>query len=159
MKLSFFIRKMTLSAIGIIVCTSCARQITSDVYVSHQVGEVSTTYAGFIRSMRGVVVQQGEQLEENGLGIAGGGVAGGVLGNSIGRGNLLPTALGAVAGAVAGSLIEKKLKQQSALEYIVELENGGLVTVIQGEDQVFSIGQPVYVIVSQSGRSRIISNN
>jgi outer membrane lipoprotein SlyB len=71
------------------------------------------------------------QLEDNGLGIAGGGVAGGVIGNAVGRGNFVPTAFGAVAGAVAGSFVEKKLKQQMALEYVVELYNGNLMTIVQ----------------------------
>lgn len=148
--------KIILLAISAMLCASCARQISSDVYASRQIGEVSTTYIGVIKNVREVCVEQGEQLEDNGLGIAGGGVAGGVLGNTLGRGNLFPTAAGALAGAVAGSFIEKKLKQQSALEYIILLDNGSLMTVVQGTDQVFNIGQPVYVMVSQSGRSRLI---
>lgn len=135
--------------------TSCAREISSDVYTARQAGEISTTYMGSIKNVREVQVAQGEQLEENSLGMAGGGITGGVLGNSIGRGNLLPTAAGALAGAVAGSFIEKKLKQQTALEYVVELNDGSLITVVQGRNQEFIINQPVYVIVSQSGRSRI----
>lgn len=148
-------KQIILLAIGAILLTSCARQISSDVYASRQVGEVSTTYAGTIKSVRQVMVQNGEQLEDNGLGIAGGGIAGGVIGSAVGRGNFAPTAAGAIAGAVAGSFLEKKLKEQNALEYIVELDNGGLMTVVQGQDQVFNIGQPVYVLVSPMGRSRI----
>lgn len=148
-------KQIVLLAIGALLCTSCARQISSDVYASRQVGEVSTTYAGTIKSVRQVMVQNGEQLEDNGLGIAGGGIAGGVIGNAVGRGNFAPTAAGAIVGAVAGSFLEKKLKEQNALEYIVQLDNGALMTVVQGEDQVFNIGQPVYVLVSPWGRSRI----
>lgn len=144
-----------LLTISTMVITSCARQISSDVYASRQVGEVSTTYAGFVKSVREVTVEQGDQLENNQLGIAGGGIAGGVIGSAVGRGNFAPTAAGAIVGAVAGSLVEKKLKQQPALEYVVELEQGGLLTVVQGLDQTFAIGQPVYVLVSPSGRSRI----
>ncbi len=155
MKLNLIISKIALLVMGIALFTSCARQISSDVYTSRQVGEVSTTLAGYIKNVREVCMEQSEQLEDNGLGLAGGGVAGGVIGHAIGRGNLLPTAAGAIAGAVTGSLVEKKLKQQIALEYIVELENGALITVVQGRDHIFNIGQPVYVIVSQSGRSRI----
>lgn len=144
-----------LLAVGALLFSSCARQISSDVYASRQIGEVSVTYPGVIRNIREVCVQHGDQLEDNGLGIAGGGVAGGMLGSAIGRGNLAPTVAGAIAGAVAGSLIEKKVKEQYAFEYIVQLENGGLMTVVQGQDGLFGIGQPVYVIVSQTGRSRI----
>jgi len=136
--------------------TSCAREISSDVYVANRVGEVSTTYTGIIRNVRQVCVDASESLGDNQTGIIGGAATGGLIGNAFG-GNLLPTAVGAVAGAVGGSMIEKKLKQQSALEYIVEIENGGLMTIVQGCDNFISIGQPVYVIVSQSGRSRIIS--
>jgi outer membrane lipoprotein SlyB len=148
-------QKVVLLVLSAMCLVSCARQISSDVYASGQVGEVSTTYPGVIQSVREVTVQQGDQLEDNGLGIVGGGVAGGVIGSAVGKGNFAPTAIGAVAGAVSGAFIEKKLKTQSALEYVVQLDNGGLLTVVQGKDQVFGIGQPVYVIVSQSGRSRI----
>ena len=108
MKLNLIIRNITALSISIMVLTSCARQISSDVYASGQVGEVSTTLAGCVKNVREVCMEQGEQLEDNGLGIAGGGVAGGVIGSAVGRGNLLPTAAGAIAGAVAGSFIGKR---------------------------------------------------
>lgn len=151
------ITKLFLLTSTMMLCASCARQISSDVYASGQVGEVSTTYAGVIKNVREVCVEQGDKLEDNGLGIASGGVAGGVVGSALGKGNLFPTAAGAIAGAVTGSFIEKKLKQQSAFEYIVELNNGNLMTIVQGQDEIFSLGQPVYVIVSPFGRSRIIA--
>lgn len=145
-----------LMMLGLIFFTSCAREVSTDVYDTRMVGEVSTTYSGTIRSVREVLLSHGEQLEDNGLGIAGGGVAGGAIGSAIGRGNFAPTAIGAVAGAITGALVEKKLKQQMGLEFIVALDNGGLITVTQGTDQMFTIGQPVFVIISQFGRSRII---
>lgn len=148
-------KKIVLLGIGAIALTSCAREISSDVYASRQVGEVSTTFAGVIKNVRQVTVEHGENLEDNSLGIAGGGIAGGVIGHAVGRGNLAPTAAGAIVGAVAGSFAEKKLKQQTALEYVVQLDNGSLMTVVQGQDQVFSVGQPVYVMTSYGGRSRI----
>lgn len=113
------------------------------------------TYAGVIKNVRPVTVEHGENLEDNGLGIAGGGIAGGVIGNAVGRGNFAPAAAGAVVGAVAGSFLEKKLKEQTGLEYVIELDNGGMMTVVQGQDQVFGVGQPVYVLMSPGGRSRI----
>lgn len=149
-------KNVILLAVSALLLTSCARQIDSNVYTSRQAGTVSTTYAGIIRNIREVSVQEGSQLEDNGLGIVGGGVAGGVVGSAVGRGRFVPTAVGAIAGAVTGSLVEKKMKQQMGYEYIVELYNGGLITIVQGCDQCFGIGQPVYVIMSPGGRSRII---
>ncbi len=119
-------------------------------YSPRYVGEASMTYTGVIRSIREVVVQK----PSSNLGTVGGGVAGGVIGSAIGRGKLLPTALGAVTGAVTGSLIEKRSNQRVALEYIIELSNGGLMTIVQTPGP-YNIGQPVYVIVSPSGHSRL----
>ena len=147
---------LILAAFSITCLTSCASNISSDNYVSRNVGEASTTYAGTIRSVREVCVDESNRLSGNQSGAVGGGAAGGLVGNALG-GGLLPTAAGAVVGAVGGSFIEKKLKQQSALEYVVQLEDGGLMTVVQGLDNPFCVGQPVYVIVSQFGRSRVVS--
>lgn len=149
-------KNVILLAVSALLLTSCVRQIDSNVYTSRQVGEVSTTYAGIIRNIRVVCVQEGSQLEDNGLGLVGGGVAGGVVGSAVGRGHFVPTAVGAVAGALTGSLIEKRAKQQMGYEYVVELCNGGLITVVQGRDQCFGIGQPVFVLMSPYGRSRIV---
>lgn len=156
MKLNNFFKKIPAWAIGLLLFTSCARHISSDVYAAGQVGEVSTTYPGVIRNARVVLLQNGDQLEDNGLGIIGGGVAGGFIGSAAGRGHFLPTAAGALTGAVVGSLVESKMKEQHGLEYTVELYNGGLVTVVQGTDNPLYVGQPVYVLISPYGRSRIV---
>lgn len=117
---------------------------------SMYVGEASMTYTGVIRSIREVVVEK----HSSHLGTVGGGLAGGVIGSAIGRGNFLPTALGAVTGAVTGSMIEKRSNQRVALEYIIELSNGALMTIVQSPGP-YNIGQPVYVIVSPSGHSHL----
>ncbi len=145
-------KKFILLTCSCLLLASCARQIDSDVYASRQVGQVSATYPGVIRQIRQVCVEN----EDNGVGLVGGGVAGGLIGNAAGHGHFFPTAVGAVAGAVTGSLFEKKLTEQRGFEYIVELYNGGFVTVVQGTDQCFGIGQPVFVQMSSCGRSRII---
>lgn len=149
-------KNMILLAVSALLLASCVRHIDSNVYASRQVGEVSTTYAGIIRNIREVCIQEHDRLEDNGLGIVGGGVAGGVIGSSLGRGHLAPTAIGAVTGAIAGSLIENSARKQMGFEYTVELYNGGLITVVQGCDYYFGIGQPVLVMISPFGRSRIV---
>ena len=143
--------------IGISVFGGCARQISSNVYSAASIGEVSTTYPGVIISCRQVIVEDKEYLEQNGLGIIGGGLAGGYAGSKFGKGegNMLATVGGAVAGAAAGAYAEKMLKTQNALEYIVALENGETRTVTQGVDPAFSTGQKVWLIISGKGRSRL----
>jgi len=66
---------------------------------------------------------------------------------------------GIVAGAIIGSLVEKQLKTQEAFEYVVKLTNGQLMTVVQGLDTQFQVGQNVLVMVGHDGRSRVVADN
>ena len=143
----------------IALLSSCAREISSDVYSANHVGEASTTYSGVIIHSRQVSVQDSERLQDNGLGIVGGGVAGAVAGNQFGKGagNTAATIGGALLGATAGAFAEKALKTQSGIEYIVQLDNGQSMTVVQGPNPSFSVGQNVFVVVGNKGRSRIVS--
>lgn len=141
-----------------VLLSACARQISPGVYKASHVGETSTTYMGTIVSMRQVVVEDKEYLEQNGLGTVGGGALGGFLGSAFGkgRGRTLATVGGAVAGATAGAVAEKELKTQMALEYVVRLDSGTLKTIVQGPDPVMQPGQRVYLMQSYQGRSRIV---
>ena len=146
-----------LSVVSILISGGCARQISSNVYSGASVGETSSTYPGVIISARQVAVEDKEYLEQNGLGIIGGGVGGAYLGSKIGKGegNTLATVGGALAGAAAGAFAEKALKSQNAMEYVIALENGESKTVVQGLDPAMSVGQKVWLMVSYQGRSRI----
>lgn len=143
----------------VVMLSSCAREISSDIYSANHVGEASTTHPGTIIHVRQVTVQENERLQDNGLGIIGGGLAGGYAGSHIGKGegNMLATVGGALAGATAGAFAEKALKTQQGIEYVVQLDNGQSMTVVQGPQPAFSVGQSVYVIIGQEGRSRVIS--
>jgi len=149
---------VSLAVLSLVVFSGCARQISSNVYSGAQIGEVSTTYPGVVISVRQVTVEDQEYLGQNPLGIVGGGAAGAYAGSKIGKGegNTLSTVGGAVAGAVAGAMAEKALKKQNAMEYIVALENGETKTLVQGMDPSYGVGQKVWVIVGQQGRSRVI---
>lgn len=144
-------KNILLITIASVLFTSCAAQISSNAYSARQVGEASMTYSGCIINIRPVCVQQ-----QTGVGTVAGGVAGGALGSALGRGCFAPVALGAIAGAVVGSAVEQDASRQTGLEYVIQLDNGQLMTVVQGCDQYFQCGDPVYVIMSGSGRSRII---
>ena len=156
---AFMIKKILTLTACTICLASCSRELSPDHYTARQAGQTSITRPGIIKQVTSVKITGSDSLEENGLGIVGGGVAGGVIGSAAGRGNLLPTALGAVAGAVTGSLIEKKLKEQNGWEYIVEFEDGTFISLVQGENTPMNEGQPVYVISNQWGRSRIVPRN
>ena len=140
--------------VSLFLLPSCVRQLSSDVYPTYQAGEAAYTLGGDIISARRVVVQNGD--EGNGAGVVAGGVVGGLAGNAIGRGGFWPTAAGVVAGAFTGAAIENSASRQWAMEYVVSLDNGNLVTVIQGDCPAYGIGQHVFVIFSRTGQSRLI---
>ncbi len=144
---------------AVTLSSGCARQIGSDVYSGSSIGETSSTYPGVIINARPVLVQDKEYLEENGLGMVGGGVAGAVVGSQFGKGsgNTLATVAGAILGATGGAFAEKSLKEQNAVEYIVALDNGETKTVVQGPNPALTSGQKVWLLVSYQGRSRVIA--
>ncbi len=148
-----------LSLVGMLLAGGCARQISSGTYSAASVGETSSSYPGVIISVRNVTVEDQEYLQDNTLGIVGGGVGGALVGSQIGkgRGNTVATIGGALAGATAGAFAEKALKKQDGIEYIVALENGESKSVVQGPDPALATGQKVWLIVSHQGRSRVVA--
>jgi len=59
---------------------------------------------------------------------------------------------GAIAGGLAGAAIENSATQQTGLEYVVQTENGNLMTLVQGSDPPFTIGQKVLVLYGSPSR-------
>lgn len=144
--------------ITLLLVTGCARRISQNYYSSASVGEAAHTYKGTIISARRVEVGEAERLQDNTTGLAVGGIAGGVAGSQIGSGSgsVLAAAGGAILGGLAGSYAQDELSRQAAVEYSVQLTNGQIMTVVQGDDEVYQAGQAVLVIVSKKGRSRIV---
>jgi outer membrane lipoprotein SlyB len=156
-KQSIFIISIPLTAA---LLTGCARNISSDVYSESHVGETSRTYRGTVINVRQVQVSP-ESLGENIVGAGAGAIGGGLAGSHIGggKGNIAATAAGAIAGGLAGAYAEKMIKTQDALEYSIELTNGEIRTIVQGPSPSFAVGQPVLLIASSKGRSRIVSDH
>jgi outer membrane lipoprotein SlyB len=141
----------------ILSLTGCTRQIGSHVYSDSHVGEASSSYQGTVLSVRKVLVGS-EHLQDNVAGGVVGAVGGGLLGSAFGQGHgrTAMTAVGAVGGAVAGAAAERALKEQEALEYVVKLNTGKILTVVQGLEDPLPVGSRAIVIVSRGGRSRVI---
>ncbi|MDR0632440.1 MAG: glycine zipper 2TM domain-containing protein [Holosporaceae bacterium] len=144
---------------GLLIISGCARNISSSTYDARTLGSASSTYSCTIVNVRRVMVEEGERLEDNKTGGIIGAITGGVLGNAVGggRGRAITTATGALAGAAAGAYAEKHLKSQEAFEYVVELQSGGMRTVVQGTDVALAPGQAALLIVDPRGRSRLVA--
>ena len=145
-------------ALSFVFMQGCARRISANTYHAGHVGEASETYRGVVVSKRVVTVQEAERMQDNTTGMIGGGLAGGVLGSMIGKGHgsTLGALAGAAAGATGGAFLQDHLGTQDGIEYVVRLENGRMMTVVQGPDVSVGVGQKVLIMVSHTGRSRVV---
>lgn len=121
----------------------CAQDINSDSYQMSSVGSADAVGQGVIIDVRTVKIQ-GRTSD----GTLIGGVAGGVAASTIGRGggSILASVGGALAGAFIGGITQKELSEQKALQYIVRLTDGNMITVIQGMNNRLAVGQRVFVL-------------
>ena len=144
---------LSLSAAG------CARQIGSDTVRGSDVGQVQQAFFGNVERVRGVTVEEADRLQGNTTGGLIGGVAGGALGAVFGGGwgRVLAAGAGALVGATAGALAERELSRQDALEYTVRLDDGRMITIVQGPEDPIPQGSRVIVQMGGSGRARVIA--
>ena len=122
---------------------SCAQDINNDSYQLSSVGDANRVGQGVIVDVREVQIQGDSQA-----GALTGGLAGGVMASTIGRGSgsVLASVGGALLGSLIGGITQKELSEQKALQYIVRLTDGNLITVIQGMKNRFAVGQRVFVL-------------
>lgn len=146
------------ATIGLCVLGGCARNISSSSYSARKLSSSSRTYECTIVSVRKVRVEEGDYLEDNKTGATMGLVGGAALGSMIGGGNarIATGALGGLAGAVGGAMIEREMKSQDGLEYVVRLRSGQLRTVVQGLDNPLYRGQRALLIEEEGGRARVV---
>lgn len=133
-----------------LLLSACARDISPQTYSVGSVGQVNRTISATIISVRAVDVKG-----TSGIGGAAGAGAGAALGSTIGSSgsdSVAGAIVGAVVGGVAGSVAEGRLSEQKAMEYVVETENGNLMTIVQGLTPVFSVGQKVLVLYGTVSR-------
>jgi outer membrane lipoprotein SlyB len=102
--------------------TSCARNMDSNVYSSSS--PAGKVLEGKVISARPIVIKDNDKLQDNGMGMLGGGVAGAVAGSAAGKGTGKGLAVvgGGLIGAVAGALIQDKLSTSDGMEYIVRID-------------------------------------
>lgn len=144
------------NAATLVICSlmlsGCAGEFSGDRYTSANAGEVQRSDHGTIISLRRIELKPEGMGAGTALGAVGGGLVGSMFGK--GKGKLLGAAAGAVAGGVAGNAIENR--SQDGVEYTIRLDTGSVVTLAQGPSPVMSVGQKVYVVNSNRGKSRVV---
>jgi outer membrane lipoprotein SlyB len=150
-----------LAAIAAISMTlgGCAREVGGDVYDTRDLSAAVRTERGVVESVRPVRLQDGERLQEPGLGALIGGAAGGAVGREIGAGwgQIVAIGAGIVLGAAAGALAQGELSKQDGLEYVVKTTDGRLFTIVQGVEDPIATGSPVFIQFGDSRtRARVV---
>lgn len=127
-----------------------------NTYSYSEVGKSSLVNFGTVISVREVAVQG----QNTGAGAMVGGAGGGIAGSQIGHGGGSAAAAlgGVVVGAVIGAVAEQALANRKATEYIVTLETGATLTVVQDHnegEQAINPGDRVIVQMS-GGTQRVL---
>ena len=108
--------------VATLTLTGCAREMASDVYTS---GSTSgKVLEGTVVSARPITIKESDKLENNTMGMLGGGLLGALAGSSVGKGsgNGLATAGAGILGAVGGAYVQDKLGTSQGMEYIVRID-------------------------------------
>ena len=143
--------KILIAIIGLALITGCAQNISPQTYSVGSVGQVNRTVSGVIISTREVDV-----AGTSGIGSTAGATTGAVVGSAAGgsnsRGNIVGAIGGAIVGGIAGSAIESNATKQKGMEYVVQTENGNLMTIVQGINPIFAVNQKVLILYGMPSR-------
>lgn len=155
MRFISFLSKPILAVFLILVLflPACASR-GGKTYNDYEVRQAQTVTFGTVLSATQVSVED----DPNGTGAVAGGLAGGILGSLLGggSGHVVGALGGAALGAIGGTLIEKEARSYNAVEITVSLDNkAGIVSIVQGNDEIFVKGDKVRILTTQGGRSRV----
>ena len=130
---------------------SCADNIGATHYNTSSVNQVNRSAIGTVVSVRAVSVSD----DDGQFGAIAGTIAGAAAGSMIGGSdavNVIGGVGGGVVGGIAGKAAQERLSRQTGYEYIVRLDNGSVVTVVQGADILMNAGQRCIVIYGKQAR-------
>lgn len=148
--------KLVAAAAGLALATTlgaCATGIGAGDYTRSGVGQVSRVDEAIVVAVRPIRIQGDRTF----VGTATGAAVGGIAGSQIGGGDE-ERAIGAVAGAVAGGLIGSAVEQgvttQQGFEYVLQLANGEMRTIAQGNDVYLPPGSRAFIVYG--ARARVV---
>jgi outer membrane lipoprotein SlyB len=143
----FLMPKAVTIPVALCLALSACAASDSSTYSRGDVGQVIETSQGQVISSRPVDIRDSEGGR---VGAVAGGAAGGVVGSTIGKGsgNTLATLGGVLIGAGLGYLAEREIRSDEGVEYLVEMDDGRVVTIVQNQkdgDQAIPDGTPVLI--------------
>jgi outer membrane lipoprotein SlyB len=144
-----------ISIIALLLVCGCTSNISPQTYSVGSVGQINRTVSATVITTR-VVDISGTSSIGGSAGAGTGAIAGSMLGGNSIRGNIVGAIGGAIVGGLAGAAIEASATQQKGVEYIIETDNKTLMTIVQGINPIFTVGQKVFVLYGSP--SRLISD-
>lgn len=154
-------RVLILATVAAIALSGCAQSNRGEFHSATR-GFAIATEPGVVASKRPVEIATGG----SGLGTAIGAVSGGIIGSQIGRnrsrrgfrrsnGSVLGAFGGVIIGGILGNVIENDLSRQTVTEYVVKLDDGSLVTIVQ-ENGTLAPGQRVFLQTTRGGFGQLV---
>lgn len=131
----------------------CAREVAPGAIDSRRLDAVAATEAGVVREVRHLAVGGARPLPDYRTGRVLGAVAGVVAGSLFkdDRARTAAVALGGLFGSIAGAAAERELTRERAVEYVVALDDGRRLTVVQQAMPAAPVGTRVFVEVDGFG--------
>ncbi len=123
--------------------SACGIGNTNTSYQSYQVGSQGVVETGKILSMTPVKIQ-GDSAVGTLAGAGMGAAAGSMIGGNTAV-NIIGGVAGAVVGGVLGSATEKAITQDTAYEFIIQKNNGQMISVVQTNELNLRPGDQVLI--------------
>ena len=147
---------MAIAGLGLGIPAGCT-QLTPGPGTRAQAGAKHEVKYGTVQDVRPVTLQGSKSR----WGSLGGAILGAALGSAIGEGGgqRIATAAGGVAGAAAGAAAQEKATTREGVEIVVDMEDGGTVSVAQESAPGIRAGDRVRVLTAPDGSARVQSTN
>lgn len=129
---------------------SCSPNISPTTYVGSEIGVVSKVRKGIVIATRSVILDN-----SSGAGGIAGVTAGAAGGSSLGSGasaNIMGAVGGALVGGVIGHAVDKAANQHKGVEYIIKLDDGETISIVQLNKLQFKVNQHVLIIYGATTR-------
>lgn len=147
---------LTCLAIAAVLLSGCATSsiYSGSTYTANQVKRAQSVHFGTVISVTKADIQSNQNSN---VGAVIGGVAGGVLGNTLGggAGNVAATVGGALLGAVAGSVAQNQINSTDAVQLVIRVSNGRVISVVQKFQKGFYPGVTVQIVGNINGKGHI----
>lgn len=136
-----------------VLTTACASSKSGKVYSRDETQNVQIVAVGTVIAIENVLIEG----TKTPIGAAAGTVAGGVIGagSRDSSGDRVRGVLGAVIGGVVGAAAEEGLTRRKGHEITIELDDGGVISIVQEADQQIALNDTVRVLTQPNGTKRV----